>query len=97
MNIGSAVKQLRKDAKLNQGELAQIIGITQGYLCKVEKNSVKIATEEILQRICDALEVPLAVLYVMAIEQNDITRNNPADRNILHMLETGKELILKAL
>ena len=38
MSIGENIKKKRKEAGVNQYELADKVGVTQGYIAKVENN-----------------------------------------------------------
>ena len=75
MNLGKVIRVLRKQAKMSQNDLAKVCGLSQPYLSLVEKNERDIHTTS-LKTICEALNVPLPIVYFMAIEKEDI----PEDR-----------------
>ncbi|HUY06568.1 MAG TPA: helix-turn-helix domain-containing protein [Acidimicrobiales bacterium] len=51
-SIGPAIRQYRREAGLTQVELADLVGIEQSYLCRLEKGS---ETEQ-LRRIVSILK-----------------------------------------
>lgn len=48
LKIGQAVKAARKIAKFSQIELAQILGINQSALCRIENGIQKLSASEAL-------------------------------------------------
>jgi len=71
MNIGKAIKQLRKKQELNQQELAERCGLTQTALSQIESGSRKPNTES-LKKLTDFFKVPEIVIYMLATEVTDI-------------------------
>ena len=72
--IGGAVRRLREQLGLRQGDLARKAGMSAAQLCHVEKDRNAPSTRT-LQRIADALGVPLAELAAAgagAAERNAI-------------------------
>ena len=45
MNISERIKELREKERLSQQELADVIGVTNSYLSKVEKGECDISRE----------------------------------------------------
>ncbi len=78
MNIGSAIKHIRKQKNFSQGELAGLIGISQTALSQIEIG-LSVPSQKTLNKICDVLKVPPALLYIIGIDENDV----PEDRKIL--------------
>ena len=72
--IGGAVRRLRERLGLRQGDLARKAGMSAAQLCHVEKDRNAPSTRT-LQRIADALGVPLAELAGGA--SADSARNRP--------------------
>ena len=72
MNIGVVVKKLRKDKKMNQGELAKRSGISQTYLSQLEGDK-KNPTKSTLYAIAKSLEVPLPVIFWMSLSEVDVS------------------------
>jgi len=71
MNLGNAIKHLRQQKEIKQNSLAEKSGITQTYLSQIE-NNVKEPNISTLKVICQNLNVPLPVLFFLAIDSNDI-------------------------
>lgn len=71
MNIGNAIKELRNEKKLSQDQLAALADITQSALSNIEKGRKK-AHPTTLEKISKALGVPLSLIYVLALEKEEI-------------------------
>ncbi len=71
MNLGKTIKGLRKQKGLSQTELAGVCGITSTYLSQLENNR-KSPSPELASSIAAALEVPVPILYFMALDEADI-------------------------
>lgn len=54
MSIGENIKKKRKEAGVNQYELADKVGVTQGYIAKVE-NNMKIPSMTLGKAIANVL------------------------------------------
>ncbi len=59
MNIGERIKQIRAEKNLTQPQLAEMIGIEQSYLSKLE-NDKSIPSAEIFQSLLKGLEMTAA-------------------------------------
>lgn len=97
MNIGNSIKQLRTEANLTVTEFAKAVGISPQYLRKLESGKKREPTEATMQKIAKALNIPVAIIYVVAIDNSDIPENNQAHSLYSTVLVFGKDLILKAL
>ena len=75
MNIGNAIKQARSHFGLSQVELSERTGISQTSISQIE-SGVKNPSKRSIKKICDTLEIPEAILYVMGMEDADV----PASR-----------------
>lgn len=71
MNIGYAIKTVRKSLRLNQGGLAKRTGLAQSYFSQVEKNR-KVPSVKSITAIAKALEVPACLIYMLGMEASDI-------------------------
>ena len=56
------LKEIREAAGLSQHELAKLVGVSQPFLCDLERNR-RGATNETLERIAGALNVEVTDLY----------------------------------
>ena len=71
MNLGNAVKELRKKRGLTQGNFCEQIGITQSYLSQVEKGH-KEPSIDVLKKIANALDTPMPVLFWFTLTEEDV-------------------------
>lgn len=71
MNIGNALKQLRKAKGLTQAEVAEAAGITQTALSNIE-NDTRPGIET-MERLCIALDVPQIYVLIGAMEKEEIS------------------------
>jgi transcriptional regulator with XRE-family HTH domain len=95
MNIGQAVKELRKRKfpEMKQYQFAKRIGITQTYLSQLE-NGQKQASTEVLQNVADACNIPLAILFWFSIEEKDIVTRKQA---AFKMLKPSIDIMINEL
>ena len=78
MNIGLSIKSIRKKLNKDQTELAKQCGISQTSLSQIE-TGLKRPSRRTINKLCKALEIPEGVIYIMAMQENDIS---PAKRHI---------------
>jgi XRE family transcriptional regulator, regulator of sulfur utilization len=71
MNLGKSIQDIRKQKGLTQTEFAKKSGITQTYLSQIENNH-KEPNLSILKSISEILEVPLPIIFYLAMEENDV-------------------------
>lgn len=71
MNLGLAVKTLRKNKGLTQGNFCKMVGITQSYLSQVE-NGNKEPSMDVVKKIADALGTPMPVLFWFTLTEEDV-------------------------
>lgn len=67
MTLGELVKQIRQKKTLSQPELAELAGIEQSYLSKIE-NDKSIPSNDIFRRLLSALEIDLTT-FVNQLDQ----------------------------
>lgn len=101
MNLGSAIKTVRKHKGITQGDLSSKTSISQTSLSKIETGTTP--TEKNLKKICKALDVPPSVLYMLAMEHSDVPANKkkiydllfPSIRNLALEIvgDSGRELL----
>jgi transcriptional regulator with XRE-family HTH domain len=75
MEIGVTIKTIRKQANMTQEELSAVTGLSQTSVSQIESGH-KRPSKTSLKKICDALDVPEAVVYILALEDSDV----PASR-----------------
>lgn len=78
MNLGTAIKELRKSKGLSQIQLAKKASLSQTALSQIEKG--KRPGIQTLKKISTALEVPESLIYAMSIEKDDV----PAHKQMLY-------------
>lgn len=71
MNLGLAIKNIRKQKGLKQNQFAEMCQITQAYLSQIENNA-KDPNLSTLKTISNKLEMPLPVLFFLSMENNDV-------------------------
>lgn len=71
MNIGTAIKELRKKKKLSQVELAELCDMTQTSLSQIESGSRK-PNSETMKKLTTFFNVPEILIYMLATELSDI-------------------------
>jgi transcriptional regulator with XRE-family HTH domain len=74
MDLGSVIKNSRKKKGQTQIEFAEACGITQTYLSQIESN-LKEPNLSTLKSIGDKLDLPLPILFFLAINEQDIEPN----------------------
>lgn len=67
--LGLKVKEYRKQKKLTQEKLSELIGVDNGYISKLEvgQNFPSLKT---LEKIADVLEIDLYKLFLYTTEKN---------------------------
>jgi len=82
MNIGQAIRTLRRNNLMNQQEFAASVGITQLYLYLIEKEHKK-PSLELLQQMANIFNTPLPVLFWFGIEKKDVDEKKQYAYDIL--------------
>lgn len=72
MSVGDNIRQLRKDKKLTQKQLAEKAGLAEISIRRYEKGTNEPSTK-ILKKIANALETPIET--ILAIDLNTIANN----------------------
>jgi len=78
MNLGKAIKELRKKQELSQDELALASKITQAALSQIENGKRPGSTT--LKKISQALNVPVSLIYALGMEKDDV----PKEKKVLY-------------
>lgn len=91
MNIGNAIKEIRKEKGLSQQQLADAAHITQAALSGIENG--KIPNPGTLKRLSKVLEVPESLIYAMSMEKTDV----PEQKRVLYdsLFPVIKDLIMQ--
>ena len=83
MNIGKALKQLRKERNVSQSDLFKLTNITQTSLSQIEKGTF-MPTQKTIAKICEALKINTAVVYLCAIEETDVPESKKEVYNLFY-------------
>lgn len=78
MDIGTAIKVLRKEKGFGQKQLAELCGISVNALSQIEINST-FPQKNNIKKICEALEIPVSYLLFFSISDEDV----PDDKKIV--------------
>lgn len=71
MDLGLAIKSIRKQKGLKQNQFAELCEITPSYLSQIENNN-KEPNLSILKIISNKLETPLPILFFLSLDNDDI-------------------------
>lgn len=82
MTYGEALHRVRKSKRINQGDLAKRVGITQSYLSQIERGK-KNPTINTLTDISKELNVPLGVIMWLSVSEKDVSENKKEAYNKL--------------
>lgn len=77
MNIGAAIKKIRLEKEISQGDLSKTCEISQTSFSQIE-NGIKRPSTNTLNKICKALDVPETIIYLYALEESDIPKSKKA-------------------
>jgi XRE family transcriptional regulator, regulator of sulfur utilization len=83
MNLGTAIKELRKKRGITQKALAEMANISANALNMIESNE-NFPQKGTLKAICEALNVPVAYLLFMSIDEEDIPEHKKLVFKSLH-------------
>lgn len=75
MSIGIQVREVRKMKKLSQQELSKLSGISQTSISQMELG-LKNPTKKTLDKICFALNVPVAIIHLLSLDENSFPEKN---------------------
>lgn len=90
MNIGTAIKSIRKEKGLGQKELADKCGLSINALSQIETNS-SFPHKATIEKIASSLEVPVSYLLFFSISEEDVPEDK---RNVFNTLNTALKNIL---
>jgi transcriptional regulator with XRE-family HTH domain len=71
MDLGYAIKLVRKELDLTQAELSEKAGISQTALSQIE-NGGKRPSQKTIEKICRATEVPESLLYILGMRETEV-------------------------
>lgn len=71
MNIGSAIKSIRKKMSITQYELAEKCDLSQTSLSQIE-TGVKRPSQRTISKVCTVLDIPESIIYIVAMQEVDV-------------------------
>lgn len=77
MNIGTAIKTLRKERGISQKDLAEKAGLSPNALSQIELNEA-FPQRSNINKICEALNIPVSYLLFFSISEDDIPDDKKA-------------------
>ncbi|MDF2433162.1 MAG: hypothetical protein JWP44_2793 [Mucilaginibacter sp.] len=93
MNLGTAIKTIRKQKGLRQNSFATMCDITQAYLSQIE-NNLKEPNISILKKISENLNIPLPILFFMSLEVDDL---EPEKKEAFKVVEPTFKILLEQI
>jgi XRE family transcriptional regulator, regulator of sulfur utilization len=90
MNIGTAIKSLRKEKGLGQKELADKCGLSVNALSQIETNA-SFPHKTTIEKIATALEVPVSYLLFFSVSEEDVPEDK---RSVFIALNSALKQIL---
>ena len=73
MNLGGTIRTIRKQAGMSQEDLSERTGLSQTSISQIE-SGIKRPSKRSLQKICSVLDIPEAVLFILALEDKDVPK-----------------------
>ncbi len=71
MNIGLAIRSIRRQLDITQYELADKCNISQTSLSQIE-NGVKRPSTRTIKKVCEVLDVPESIIYILGMQDTDV-------------------------
>jgi transcriptional regulator with XRE-family HTH domain len=92
MNIGQAIKKIRTEQKISQGEFAEKCGLSQTSMSQIESGKKRPSVSN-LKKICEVLDIPETILYLYGMEESDVPEQKREVFNLLY--PTVEDIIMK--
>ncbi len=74
MEIEKTLKEIRQEKQLKQIDAAKLVGISQTHLSQLE-NGKKNASVDVLKKFAKAYNLPLAVIFIRSLDENDVDKS----------------------
>jgi len=82
MDLGTAIKTIRKHKGLSQKDLAELCGLSVNGLCQIEINNT-FPQKSTIRQICSALNIPVSYLLFFSISDDDLPEDTKKTFNAL--------------
>lgn len=83
MEIGTAIKTLRKQKGMGQKELADLCDISVNALSQIEINA-SFPQKGTIKKICEAFNIPVAYLLLFSMSDEDVAEDKKNTFNVLN-------------
>ena len=83
MEIGTAIKSLRKQKGFGQKKLAEMCEISVNALSQIETNA-SFPQKSTIRKICEAIDVPMAYLLMLSMSDEDVSEDIKTTFNFLN-------------
>jgi len=93
MNLGAAIKKIRKEKGISQADLSKKISVSQTSISQIESGA-KWPHRATLIMIAGALNIPVFSLFIHSVEKNDI---RPGKRHLYDAVYPDILTLLKKL
>lgn len=84
MDLGTALKSIRKDLKVSRIELAKRSDLSVTALYNIE-NNLSFPSKETIYKLCESLKIPVSYLMLYSLTEEDV----PEDKRELFKLAVG--------
>lgn len=81
MNVGQAIKALRRKRNMTQGELASRVGMSVNAVSSWELGK-SFPPNGSIKLVCDALNIPVSYLMLFTVEEKDVPGDKRAIYNV---------------
>jgi len=71
MDLGSAITNCRERKGWSERELAKLTNVSHNYISLLERNE-RNCTMAVIERLADILNIPLFLLYYLALDEDEI-------------------------
>jgi transcriptional regulator with XRE-family HTH domain len=82
MNIGLAIKSIRRKLAITQYDLAEKCELSQTSLSQIE-TGVKRPSQKTINKICRVLDIPESIIYIVAMQEADVP---PSKRGVYELV-----------
>lgn len=93
MDLGSTIKNIRKQKGIKQIAFAELCNLSQTYLSQIE-NNVKEPNISTLREIAQHLNIPLPVLFFLSLNEEDVSSSK---KQIFQVIGPTVKTLIKEL
>lgn len=83
MNIGNAIKAIRKKLEITQSELAEKCGLSQTSLSQIETGA-KRPSQKTISKLCKSMDIPESLIYIVAMQDADVPESKKGIYNLVY-------------